>query len=81
MSNVSPLYEIEEMITDFCLRLARMGQGLAKEEVIELAGELIKGMVHEARLNMCKSLRGIGNGNGLGSGWYRGFLKRNREKL
>jgi hypothetical protein len=78
-SHESPLFEIEEMIVDFCLLLARMGQGLTKEEVIELAVELIKGTVHEGRLNMCKSLRRIDHGNGLGRAWYRGFLKRNKE--
>jgi hypothetical protein len=80
-SHESPLFEIEEMIVDFCLRLARMGQGLTKKEVIDVAVELIKGTVHEDRLNMCKSLRRIDNGNGLGRGWYGGFLKRNKGKI
>jgi hypothetical protein len=55
--HLSSLYEIEDMIVDFCLRLAKMGQGLTKENVIKLAAELIKVTVHEARLNMCKSFK------------------------
>lgn len=57
-----------------------MGQGLTREEVIDLADELIRGTIHEERLKEHKIQRGIED-TGLGLGWYRGFLRRHKGKI
>lgn len=76
-SRTSPLEDIEGVLVDFCIRLAKMGQGLTKEEVIELAEDLIKETEHEKKLTYFKSIRHL-ESKGIGSGWYKGFLHRHK---
>ena len=42
-AHVSPVDELEPVIIDFCVKLARMGSPLGKEQVITLANDLLKG--------------------------------------
>lgn len=41
-AHVSPVASMEPVLLDFCIKLARMGQPLDKEQVVTLANDLIK---------------------------------------
>jgi hypothetical protein len=84
---VSPIKEIEPMILDWCIRLAKMGQALTRDQVVGLADEVISGTIHEQRLLEFKRKRGLSKGNSnederlLGTAWYKGFMDRHKDKI
>ena len=78
---VSPIHELEPMIAEFCIRLARMGHPLTRETVIALANDLIKETDYNKKVSMFKEVRKLKNIETLGAAWYRGFMSRNATKL
>jgi hypothetical protein len=69
--HISPLF----LIVEYCIRLARMGSALTKEEVMQLANDLIKDTVHAKKLKEYKLNRGLSynKDNLVGDAWYCGF--------
>jgi hypothetical protein len=55
-SRVSPLAAIEPMIVEYCLRLAKIGCALNKEQVITLAEDLIHGTQHASKMVKFKEM-------------------------
>ena len=79
-SQKSPVEEIEATIVDICVHLSRIGQPMDKNEVIQMANEMIVDTPHYDIVCERKIQRKqppINNdGNVLGAGWYRRFMKR-----
>jgi hypothetical protein len=82
-STTSPLAEMEPILVEYCMRLARIGQPLTKDQLTSLAISMIEGTMVEEKVKVWK--RTFSNFNDtqdlLGGGWYRGFIKRNRFVL
>jgi hypothetical protein len=51
---ISPLADIEPLIVEWCLRMARIGMALTKSNVVALATDLIAGTVHARKLKRFK---------------------------
>jgi hypothetical protein len=79
-NQISPLHDVEPLILEFCIRLAKMGRPLTKTTVLELANDLIAGTEVEELIADCKKIRKLKETK-LGSAWYRGFLKRYQDDL
>ena len=79
-NQVSPLHDVEPLILEFCIRLAKMGTPLTKTTVLELANDIVSGTEVEELVADCKKLRKL-QGTKLGTAWYRGFLKRYEDDL
>jgi hypothetical protein len=75
-SRLSPISELEPIISEFCIRLAKMGRPLTKTTVIELANDLISDTDSQSRIVKFKEERKLKNTEKLGDAWYRGFLHR-----
>lgn len=81
--NTSPLQEMEHVIVQYCLKLARMRQPLTREHVIRLAESLIKDTIYCQRMVNLKKKKHlpINNGDTIGRRWYYGFIERNKEMI
>jgi hypothetical protein len=87
--SVSPLQDIEKIIVQYCIRLARIGSALNKEQVIMLAEDLIHGTPSATNLMEFKRQRGVKNlvhSDGknkviVGRGWYKRFMERNKHVI
>jgi hypothetical protein len=83
--HTSPLWEVEDLIVDTCVRLARMGESLTKYEVMDLADEIIADTESEDRLiEYCKKrqiYKDLSSGKIVGERWYSNFINRHKEKL
>ena len=85
--SVSPLSQVEPVLVDYCIRLAKMGSSLAKDQVIHLAESLIEGTPYRTELYNFKKERKIRCDEGdedkclVGSAWYLGFMKRNASEI
>jgi hypothetical protein len=68
---ISPLFLIEHVTIEYCVLLAQMGFTLTKDEVMQLANDLIRDTVHEKKLKEYKLNRGLtyNNDNLVGEGW------------
>ena len=80
-SRLSPISELEPIISEFCIRLAKMGRPLTKTTVIELANDLISDTDSQSRIVKFKEERKLKNTEKLGDAWYRGFLHRYEDVL
>jgi hypothetical protein len=84
---VLPLSAMEPLLVEWCIKMAKIGQALTKENVIGLATELIEGTEHADKLEAFKKKRKLrtkddaGEKTILGDRWYEGFMKRNHEAL
>jgi Tc5 transposase DNA-binding domain len=81
---MSPIEEIEPLIVEWCVKLAKMGKPLTRNDVIELASEIIEGTKYTDNLIKFKDKRNIqedGERSRLSHGWYRGFMNRHKEAL
>jgi hypothetical protein len=83
---VSPINDVEPLVADWCIKLAKMGKALTRDQVVGLMEELIAGTVYEQRLRDFKNKRGLLKGNNeqqrlLGKAWYKGFMFRHKDKL
>jgi hypothetical protein len=77
----SPIFQIEPIICEFCIRLGKMGRPLTKTTVIELANDLVSGTELECEIINFKKLRKLNCNQKLGDAWYRGFLSRHQDQL
>jgi hypothetical protein len=83
----SPLLEIEPLIVEWCLKMAKIGMALNRENVIDLTSELIQGTEFEKKFKDFKKVRYIdgkrtnGEKFQVGKTWYNGFMLRNKEAL
>jgi len=75
-TQMSPVADIEPLIAEFCIRMARLGEPLSKTLVINLANDLIADTDYKERVKAFKARHKIADGN-LGDRWYQGFMKRN----
>jgi hypothetical protein len=90
-SSLSPLKNVEPIIVEYCVRLARIGNALNKDQVISLAEDVIHGTSIANDLAKFKSDRkikdiyhhSIDNQQRVivGEGWYNNFMKRNKYKI
>jgi Tc5 transposase DNA-binding domain len=83
---VSPIKEIEPLLVEWCVKMARIGHALTRQDVMKLASELIEGTKFADELVKFKENRNIQTSNKyeraqLKNGWYRGFMKRNGDQL
>lgn len=82
--HVSPVEAMEPILVDFCIKLARMGQPLGKEQVLCLANDLIKGTESQERLVEYKKKHTSASSEDsgtLGRRWYENFMKRNKKHI
>jgi hypothetical protein len=75
-TQMSPVADIEPLMAEFCIRMARLGEPLSKTLVINLANDLIADTDYKERVKAFKARHKIADGN-LGDRWYQGFMKRN----
>ena len=81
-NRTSPLHEIEPFIVDCIIRSYKICHAMTKTDIILLTQEIISGTIYEERLKECKELRKIEKRTKmLGDAWFRGFMRRNRDKL
>jgi hypothetical protein len=82
-SRTSPLSELEPILVEYCMRLAKIGQPLTKDQLTSLAISMIEGTSIEAKVKAWK--RKFSQFNEyqelIGDGWYQGFLARNADVL
>lgn len=84
--STSPLLFMDHILIDYIIRLSRMGKPLNKQEIIELARDMITNT--ELVTNYAKHLGKPLNHSQIrptiitpGDGWYTKFMKRHNEKL
>jgi len=78
-----PLEEIEDIIAEYCVRLAQIGCPLIKRNVIDLAMSLIIGSKYEKKLLEWKHSHSHHDPSKdlLGPSWYKGFMSRHADRL
>jgi hypothetical protein len=80
-SRKSLISELEPIICEFCIRLAKMGRPLTKTTVIELANDLIMDTEFQSKVQQFKLDRKLNHLGKLGDAWYHGFLHRYEDVL
>lgn len=90
-SSLSPLIHVEKIIVEYCVRLARIGNALNKDQVMSLAEDVIHGTQAATELAEFKSKRQITDiyhepidnqrKVRVGEGWYKNFMRRNKDKI
>jgi hypothetical protein len=82
---VSPLIEMEPLIVEWCEGMAKLGMALNRENVVELATDLIQETETAAKLVDFKEKRKleakVGEKVVIGTSWYKAFMKRNKDLL
>ena len=76
----SPLLEIEPIVVDWCIALAKIGYAQTRNELVSLVQEFICETEFGLRLNDYKATRKIYS-KSLGVAWYNGFMKRHKIYL
>ena len=80
--HMSPLNGMEHVIVDFCVKLARMGAPLDRNQVILLANDLMKGTIYQERLALYKKKHTCADEvDKVGVRWYYNFMRRNGHIL
>jgi hypothetical protein len=80
--NTSPLEEIEPIIVQYCLKLARIRAPLTRESVILLVESLIENGVYADRMMEFKRKNKSATANSIvGVRWYYGFMERNKDTI
>ena len=83
----SPLQLIEPLIVDWACRMSRMGQAFSKDDIIDLADEIISNTQYSADLIAFCKKRGVEkneenlNERLVGNKWYRNFMNRHDKEL
>jgi hypothetical protein len=79
-STTSPLAEMEPLLVEYCICLARIVQPLTKDLFTCLAISMIKGTSIEEKVRLWKmTFSHFNDTQGLlRAGWYHSFIKRNR---
>jgi hypothetical protein len=82
---ISPIKDVEPLIVEYCLQMAKCGQALTRNDVIELANELIQDTKYaEAVIDFKKKRKFKVDKNDkmlVGKTWYKGFMNRNSDTL
>jgi hypothetical protein len=81
---LSPLHQVEPLICDMLIELARIGEAQTKPEIIELANELIRKTEHaEAYIEFCEKRQITKDWEQtiVGDRWYQNFMTRFEHKL
>lgn len=74
-SKQSPISELEPIICEFFICLAKMGRLLTKTTVIELANDLIVDTEFKSKVEQFKLERKLNHLGKLSDAWYHGFLQ------
>ena len=82
-SRTSPLSEIEPILVQYCVRLAKIGPPVTKDQLTRVALSMIKGTSIEEKIKAQKKnfSRFNESQNLLGDQWYQSFLNRNKLAL
>jgi hypothetical protein len=88
-ASISPLHEVEPLIVDYCIKLARMGSALLRDQVMTLAEDIIEGTIAAKKLVEFKRQRGLhkvsyDNNDEkaiVGKAWYKNFMQRNKHLI
>jgi hypothetical protein len=82
-SRTSPLAEIEPILVQYCIRLAKIGQPLTKDQLTGLAISMISGTTIEEKVKDWKKKFSQFNDEQelVSDAWYQGFLNRNKLVL
>jgi hypothetical protein len=80
---ISPIHNLEPLIVEYCLRLARIGSPIDKQQLLLLTSSLIEGTDYSTKLITFKEKRGItvDLDNLIGKRWYLNFMRRNKDKV
>jgi hypothetical protein len=84
ITQISPVsVEVEGLICQYCIRLAKIGLPLTKDQVIGIALSLIEGTAVEENVKEWKKNYSHYDPTAplLGSKWFQGFLKRHDEEF
>ncbi len=79
--SISPIADLEPLIVEFCIRLAKIGDPLTKKTVIQLANSFVVDNDYQSRINNCKSDRKLLCNGFLSDAWYSGFMHRQKDVL
>jgi hypothetical protein len=81
----SPLFEAEDMITDFIVQLSKIGSPVTCGEAVFLINDLIEGTEYQAKLVEWKTTHGIKQSpedmKRIGKSYWYSFLHRNEKKI
>ena len=77
----SPIAEAEKYIAETIIQMAKIKAPLSVAACIQLANSMISGTTHQRKLVEFKRKRNLDQERGLGSAWFRGFIKRNPEVI
>lgn len=92
-SSISPLNKVKKIVIQYCIRLARIGSALNKDQVISLAEDLVHQTKASTNLVNFKKRRGILRRGILrlyhedtqkvivAKGWYKRFIERNKDVI
>jgi hypothetical protein len=83
---LSPLHDLEPLLVEWSLKMAKIGQALSRANVLELASKLIEGTEFEEKVKTFKAKRNIKYENHegkviLGKRWYQSFMRRHADEL
>jgi hypothetical protein len=81
----SPLEEVEVALVEICIQMGKIRQPLSCTEAIALMNDMIKNTNTKQKLIEFQQSRKLGTygfeKGKVTSGWWRGFLRRNEDKL
>jgi hypothetical protein len=81
----SPLIEVEPLIVDWICRMSRMGEAFSKQEIIQLADDIIRDTKYAENYIKFLKARGINKNKKdetiVGEKWYQLFIKRHNNAL
>jgi len=79
------LEEVEVALVETCIEMGKIQQPLSCTEAITLMNDMIKNTNTKQKLIKCQQSRRLGTygfeKGKVTSGWWRGFLRRNEDKL
>ena len=73
----SPITEAKKYIAETIIQIAKIKTPLSVSACIQLANSMISGTTHQRKLVEFMKRRHLDQTSGLGTAWFRGFIKRN----
>ena len=77
----SPLLAIEPTIVAIILQMARVRESLSNSQAVELVNSIVQGTEYQQKLVDFKSMYCSTSQPTVGVGYWRGFMRRNRNKI
>lgn len=77
----SPLLAIEPAIVAIILQMARVRESLSNSQAVELVNSIVQGTEYQQKLVDFKSMYCSTSQPTVGVGYWRGFMRRNRNKI